>query len=405
MANEKLLRARLHKHWTIEYICDQTGISEKTYRRLEAGTHKPHLSTLDYLCVLFAMSPEELGFFSNTSPQTSSYTMTDEKIKRVPSFEEWNGCFSFGRLKTTTIVLDGDGTEAYLPANIHTHYDPEPAPFFKEVIQAKRQIQQEQEENQQHGKPYQWNGEKYHLSKIVMSREPLYESMVLGLWFKPRDHYTGLATRRCLDNPDFRKKYVPDDWSTPVIGMSCSMGVDLIVVSSDGYAFLTQRGQNQSVHQGMFHSSVSEGVSPSFDRSTVGQAPDLYKCACRGISEELGIHEPADFSLSAIQFLSFSVDTHYALYGLRGMVKVNKTAEDILRNWRAGVKDKMENKKIFAVPFTPQDVCSFVFSHEPFAGLICLYHALVHEFGREEVNSVISSYEGVFISDDSRKLS
>ncbi len=149
MANEKLLRARLQKHWTIEYICDRTGISEKTYRRLEAGTHKPHLSTLDYICVLFGMSPEELGFFSNTSPQTMSHTMTDERIKRVPSFEEWDGCFSFGRLKTTTMVLDGNGTEAYLPANIHTHYDPEPALFFEEVIQAKRQIQQEQEEKQQ----------------------------------------------------------------------------------------------------------------------------------------------------------------------------------------------------------------------------------------------------------------
>lgn len=52
-----------------------------------------------------------------------------------------------------------------------------------------------------------------------------------------------------------------------------------------------------------------------FDRSTKGQAPDLYGCACRGMSEELGIHEPTDFSVSDIQFLSFSVDTHYALYG------------------------------------------------------------------------------------------
>ena len=73
MANEKLLRARLQKHWTIEYICSKINISEKTYRRLEAGTHKPHLSTLDYLCVFFGMPPEELGFFNNTSPQTSSY--------------------------------------------------------------------------------------------------------------------------------------------------------------------------------------------------------------------------------------------------------------------------------------------------------------------------------------------
>jgi hypothetical protein len=308
-------------------------------------------------------------------------------------FEERDGCFSFGRLKTTLMVLDGDGTEAYLPVNIHTHYDPQPAIFFEEVMQAKRQIQQEQEEKQQNGELYQWNGEKYHLSKIVVSREPIHESMTLGLWFKPRDHYTGLATRRCLDNPDFRKKYVPDDWSTPVTGFSCSMGVDITVISSDGYVLLTQRGQNQSVHQNMFHCSVSEAVSPSFDRSTTGQAPDLYRCACRGLAEELGFQEPVDFSSSDILFLSFSVDTHYALYGLRGMVKANKGAEEILRNWDAGVKDKMENKKIFAVPFTPEEVCSFVFSHEPFSpgGLICLYHALVHEFGREQVNSVISS--------------
>jgi len=144
----------------------------------------------------------------------------------------------------------------------------------------------------------------------------------------------------------------------------------------------------------MFDSSVSEAVSPSFYRSTTSQAPDVYRCACRGLAEELALQESIDFSSSDILFLSFSVDTHYALYGLRGMVKVNKSFEEILRNWHAGVKDKMENKKIFAVPFTPQEVCSFVFSHEPFSpgGLVCLYHALVHEFGREQVNSAISFY-------------
>jgi hypothetical protein len=322
----------------------------------------------------------------------SRHMMPDDKRKGSFSFEEWDGCFSFGKLKTTSLVLDGDGTEAYLPANIRTHFDPQPAHFFDEVMQAKAQIQQEQEEKQQNGEFYQWNGEKYHLSKIVISREPVYENKTLGLWFKPRDHYAGLATRKCLDDPDFRKKYVPDDWSTPVPDMSCSMGVDLLVISSDGYALLTQRGQNQSVHRNAFHNSVAEAVSPSFDRGIGGQAPDLYRCACRGLAEELGLQESVDFSLSDILFLSFAVDTHYALYGLRGMVKVKKSAEEILRNWHAGVKDKVENKKIFAVPFTPEEVCSFVFSHEPWAGgLVCLYHTLVHEFGREQVNTAISS--------------
>jgi hypothetical protein len=320
--------------------------------------------------------------------------MTNKEQNGSSAFEEWDGCFSFGKLKTTSVVLDGDGTEAYLPTNIRTHYDPQPATFFDEVMAAKEQIQQEQEEKQRRGEPYQWNGDKYHLSRIVISREPLHEQMTLGLWFKPRDHYTGLATRRCLDNEEFRKKYVPDDWTTPVVGMSCSLGVDIAIISSDGYMFLTQRGRHQSVHQNMFHTSVSEAVSPSLDRSSTGREPDLYKCARRGISEELGIHDPLDFTVSDIHFLSFSVDTHYALYSLCGIVKVNKGSKEIVRDWHAGVKDKVENKRLFAVPFTPQEVCSFVFSHEPFSpgGLVCLYHALVHEFGREKVNTTISSY-------------
>jgi transcriptional regulator with XRE-family HTH domain len=83
-----------------------------------------------------------------------------------------DGCFSFGKVKTTGMVLDGDGTEVYLPAHIRTYYDAVPAVFLEEVMQAKEQIQREQEEKQRNGEPYQWNGEKYHLSKVVISREP-----------------------------------------------------------------------------------------------------------------------------------------------------------------------------------------------------------------------------------------
>lgn len=75
------------------------------------------------------------------------------------------------------------------------------------------------------------------------------------------------------------------------------------------------------------------------------------------------------------------------------MVRIRKNAEEVLRNWQAGVKDTRENKRMFAVPFTPQEVCSFVFSHHSCAPgvLVCLSHSVVHEFGREQVNAVLSS--------------
>jgi len=374
----------------------ESGIPEGTLRHYVSGEQVIPRRDRIRLAQVIGCDTQELAPQYDTQQEAQDKqilrrTMRNRSIKKSLAFEEWNGCFSFGRLKTSTMVLDGDGEEVYLPANIHTHYDPQPAVFFDEIMQEKRLIEIEQEEKQRKGEPYQWNGEKYHLSRIVISREPVREHMTLGLWLKPRDHYTGLATRRCLDNPIFRQKYVPNDWSMPVVGMSCSLGVDITVISADGYVFLTQRGQHQSVYPNIFHSSVSEAVNPSLDRSSNGREPDLYRCACRGISEELGIHEPLDFSLSDILFLSFSVDTHYALYGLRGMVKVNKGAEEILANWQAGVKDKIENQRLLAIPFTPEDVCEFVFSQGS-CGLIGIYHALVHEFGRERVNRVVFSH-------------
>jgi transcriptional regulator with XRE-family HTH domain len=374
----------------------ESGIPEGTLRHYVAGDQviprRDRVKLAQVIgCEIQDLAPQYNIQGDMPRKPASHYSMINERVKGFSSLEEWERCFSFGKLRTTSVVLDGDGTEAYLPANIHTHYDPQPATFLDEVMQAKKQIMQE--ESLKTGDL--WNSEKYHLSKIVVGREAIHENMTLGLWFKPRDHYTGIATRQCLDNPAFREKHLSDhDWYSPVVSMSMSMGVDMTVISSDGYALLTQRGQNQSVHQGLLNCSVSEAVSPLLDRSITSHAPDLYRCAARGFAEELGLQESTDFFISDILFLSFTVDTHYALYGLRGMVKVNKSAEEILQSWHAGVKDKRENSKIFSVLFTPHDICSFVFSHGPFApgGLVCLYHTLVHEFGKEQVNVALSSY-------------
>jgi hypothetical protein len=83
-----------------------------------------------------------------------------------------------------------------------------------------------------------------------------------------------------------------------------------------------------------------------------------------------------------------------ALWGILGMIKIKKTIAQVLERWQRGAKDKIENKKVFPIPLTPQDICAFVFSHENWTpgGLICPYHTLVHEFGREEVDKTIAPY-------------
>lgn len=173
-----------------------------------------------------------------------------------------------------------------------------------------------------------------------------------------------------------------------------SFGVSLVVITSDHYTLLTQRGRNQGSRPGDYSISVSEGLGRPLDQGTHGLAPDVYRCACRGLAEELGLNEYDDFLPSDIVFLSFGVDTQYAQWGLRGIVKVKKQVQDIIDYWNAGVKDKMENTRLFPLKFELETLIPFIFSHEPWApaGLVCLYHALVHEFGRKKVHEAIEQF-------------
>jgi len=319
--------------------------------------------------------------------------MTDDK-KLLPPLES-DGFFSFGKFETALIVLDGNGTEAYSPQNIRTFYDFRPIKFIDEIEQMRGRIEKEQVRNEINGKPLQWNGDIYHLAKYILSREPVHEQMKLNLWFHPTDYYTILAKNRCLKESIFREKYILGyDWEIPFPALPIPFGVGLSLLTVDGYILFAQRGGDLGVRPGHFMTSIEEGLSRPLDRSTISDAPDVYRCACRGLSEELGLIENSDFSVSDILFLALGLDTEYYMCGLRGFMKSQKTANEIMRNWQIGVKDKMENKKLFAIPFTPEDVCKFVFSHEPWGGgaLMGIYHTLVHEFGKEQVNSVISSY-------------
>jgi transcriptional regulator with XRE-family HTH domain len=60
--NTLLKSARLKKSWTPEFVSGKVGVSLNTYIRWEEGVQTPRLSSLDALCKVFEMSPEELGF-------------------------------------------------------------------------------------------------------------------------------------------------------------------------------------------------------------------------------------------------------------------------------------------------------------------------------------------------------
>lgn len=386
MINLKLIEAREAKGWTQVDLASQLAVTPVTISRWENGIQIPRAYYRTRLCKIFSKTDKDLGFafFRDITPQ--EYRMVYEEMDRY---------FTFGRLKTTEIILDGDGTGVYLPQHIRSHYIPVAQELPEEFQVRKARIQQEQEERKAQGDAFQWNGERYNLTRFTISRDPINEDMTLDLWFRPSDYYTFLATSTGLQEPGIREKYLADvEWDEVVPLFAHSFSTLLTLVTADGYTILVQRGKSLGCRPNTFDVSVAEGLSRSLDRSATSQAPDIYRCAIRGLAEELGLHVPADFSASDILLLSFAVDTEYCMWGVFGMVKLQKRIDEVLGTMQRGVQDRWENRKIFSVPFTPKEICSFVFSHEPFSpgGLVCLYHALVHEFGREEVDKIIDSY-------------
>ncbi len=378
---EKLRTERELRGWSQRKVATEIGTSEKRVSAWELGESAPGPHFREKLCLLFGKNTLELGLQGKRAPISPSLR------------EDHTGCFAFGTLQTTWMVIDGDGVESYRPQHIRSRYDPSPDAVLEEIAQTKEKIQQEQESNKEVGRSVQWNGEKYNLTNFVVSREASDECMTLLLWFKPTDYYTLLAKNTCLEDATFRNKYLKEcEWDAPIPYLPSSFGISLTIITSDGYTLFTQRSASQGIRPGMFNTSVTEGISRPLDRGTANNAPDMYRAASRGLAEELGLHERSDFSVSDIRLLSFGVDTQYMLWGLRGVIKLKKSIDEIVKNWHAGVKDKIENKHIFPIKFTPQDVQKFVFSHENWTpgGLICVYHALIHEFGREEVESALA---------------
>lgn len=386
MINRKLIEARKSRGWTQAHLASQLAVSSITVSRWENGLQVPQAYCIHQLCQIFRLTALDLGLVLVQNNVAQDYRM---------GYQEMDRYFSFGKIKTTELILDGDGTSVYLPQHIHSNYIPVALDLPEEIQERKKLIAREQEERKQQGDSHAWNGERYNLAKFNISRDPANEDMTLGLWFRPSDYYTFLATSAIAQDPQLREKYLADaEWDEALPLFAHSFSVLLTLLTSDGHTILVQRGRSLGCRPNVFDVSLAEGLSRPVDRSTASQAPDIHRCAIRGLTEELGLRVSIDYSPSDILFTSFAVDTEFCMWGLFGLVKLQRRAEEVLENLRRNVRDRFEHRRVFSVPFTPEEVCEFIFSHEPFSpgGLVCLYHALVHEFGRERVNTVLSSY-------------
>jgi len=129
--------------WTIQGLHLEAGIPQGTLYYWNGGRGIIAAEYREKIAKIIGCDPQDLAPLNDVRNRATNGKTTVSRMqvmelskdvaKNRPLFEESDECFSFGNLKTTSMILDGDGTEVYLPANIRTHYDPHPATFFEEV--------------------------------------------------------------------------------------------------------------------------------------------------------------------------------------------------------------------------------------------------------------------------------
>ena len=296
--------------------------------------------------------------------------------------------FYMGTIKTDWRILDGNGEEEYAPDTITTRFENKNLLLSEEAKKEKAVIETEQKQNHKNGKSFAWNGEIFTIDKFIVTRSGGEEKLALDLWFHEADYYSFLATNRTLQKLGIPKDH---DWKNPIKGFCNSLGLDLCVVTEDDYLILSKRSGTVGTYKNLYHISVNEGLSRTLDRGVKSQAPDVYRCAIRGIAEELGV---PDVNVDDISLLSFGVDTKRAQWGLLGIAKIKRKAEEILEWRKQGAKDKWETGEIHLIKFRLVEIMQFINEHREWtpAGLPTLYHTLVHEFSRKKVHDAIEKY-------------
>ncbi|MGB8346344.1 MAG: helix-turn-helix transcriptional regulator [Ktedonobacteraceae bacterium] len=79
--NEKLIKARNDRHWSIARAAEKIGVSRTTYLRWEHSNQFPHGSTILLACDAFNMSAEQLGFVS--SNKSECFVKISEQLEEL----------------------------------------------------------------------------------------------------------------------------------------------------------------------------------------------------------------------------------------------------------------------------------------------------------------------------------
>lgn len=325
------------------------------------------------------------------------YTEFDFGMRSSKSRDLWA---YIGEIAVPWIIIEGTGEFMYTKENIVARYVnlPLELPSDLEALVSRQKAALARKEKETGG--VIWDGKRYRLISFHKTRfqDSATGEEVPGMYFEfgPSRYSTHLALEGNLDAPGvvysskgqpitIRKKYLDPAWDPlrPNPYLSNSFGVNILVICEDNKIILVLRNLTEvKKGKGVFNLSIDEGMSKPSDEEIPG-VPSVFKCAERGLHEELGLIVPSE----DIKFFSFGVDPLRHEYGILGTVESDLTSNEVVNHFKTRARDRFEvERKPFKVPFDPCEVFEFMQQNKPWTpwAIIGLFQTLANYFGFEK---------------------
>jgi hypothetical protein len=309
--------------------------------------------------------------------------------------------FNIGPLKSTLLVVEGDGEQVINEQDIHIIVDPEHVELPAEMARWRRELLDEQRKRAAAAQQHFWNGKNYAVSDFSVSRKLVDEEPELFLRLKHSDYGCFLASqqadRKFKDGSTPRSRYLDpykDDPTKVPDFMSASFGANAAVLTADKYFIFSLRSSVVGSRPDLWSVSANEGLSRTLDNRG-RSAPNLYDVMRRGIKEELAI-ENDEYTL---ELLSVFIDTETHQWGGAWVAALHHlNGADVIQRRARGVGDKWEHKDLKLISWEPENVLAHLLEESRNGRMVryapaVFYFALVRQYGRRAVDRAIRQIE------------
>jgi hypothetical protein len=300
--------------------------------------------------------------------------------------------FRLGPLHAPCLIIEGDGEHVIDSSRVRVKVINSDVQLPDELAQWRDEIAAEQARRRESGEDWSWNGARYAVDDLVVSRDGPDEDPDVTLILKHSDYFSFLASqrldRRFHDGSTLRSRYLdstePRDIPT---FMRSAFGLYVAVVTTDGWLIVSRRARQLGVGAGQWCSTACEGLSRDKD-SIDGAPPDLFQAAQRGVDEELGL-KPDEYDLRMLALHVVMSNSHWGALFLARLSTMSR--RDFSDHISRGIADGWEHPELDYVEFEPQPVLRYLLREDrrddwaP-AAPVLFYLSLVNAFGRRRTD-------------------